>query len=337
MRLPAKYGSVYKLKGNRHRPWVARKTIGTNENGYPIYKYIAYTKTKAEALQALSEYNRAPYAGGSLTFEEAYRAMEKESEGKISYETLKHLRSAYKKAQMLYKMKMTQITVSDLRQACVEECKTASQIAIMKKMYAKVFRYAAENDVVPPERVGIVKALHIEPSSEGRKVVRKVFTPDEIEKLWEMDADIVLMLIYSGVRIMELLTLKKEDVHLEAQYFHIGRSKTEAGVRDVPIADKAIPLFERYMETESEYLVPFRGKPFIYQTFLYMKWEPWMNALGSKHTCHDTRHTCISMLTEAGTDKRVIQAIVGHRGAEITESVYTHISIDAKLEAINRI
>ena len=49
---------------------------------------------------------------------------------------------------------------------------------------------------------------------------------------------IILMLLYNGVRISEFLNLKKENVHLDEQYFDVISSKTENGIRKVPIADK---------------------------------------------------------------------------------------------------
>lgn len=48
----------------------------------------------------------------------------------------------------------------------------------------------------------------------------------------------ILVLLYSGVRISEMLDLKKENVHLNEQYFDVICSKTENGIRKVPIADK---------------------------------------------------------------------------------------------------
>ena len=47
-----------------------------------------------------------------------------------------------------------------------------------------------------------------------------------------------------------------------------------------------------------------------------------------KHRPHDTRHTCISMLTVAGVSDKVIQKIVGHKGQGVTEVVYTHFEIE---------
>ena len=54
---------------------------------------------------------------------------------------------------------------------------------------------------------------------------------------------IVLMLIYNSVRISELLDLKKENVHLEEQYFDVIDSKTENGIRKVPIANKVLEFY----------------------------------------------------------------------------------------------
>lgn len=55
------------------------------------------------------------------------------------------------------------------------------------------------------------------------------------------------MLIYNGVRVSELLNLKKENVHLSEQYFDVVDSKPENGIRKVPIADKVLPFYERWV------------------------------------------------------------------------------------------
>ena len=60
--------------------------------------------------------------------------------------------------------------------------------------------------------------------------------------------------------------------------------------------------------------------------------------LGYDQTPHCTRHTCISMLTEAHVDQTMIKKIVGHSGAmTLTERVYSHLDIETLVEAINKI
>lgn len=67
------------------------------------------------------------------------------------------------------------------------------------------------------------------------KYDRNKFEKNEIDIIWEQKEDkyyqIVLMLLYSGVRISEMLDLKKENVHLDEQYFDVICSKTENGIR----------------------------------------------------------------------------------------------------------
>lgn len=78
------------------------------------------------------------------------------------------------------------------------------------------------------------------------------------------------MLLYNGVRISEFLDLKKENVHLDEQYFDVISSKTENGIRKVPIADKVLPFYKTWFEDnpECEYLIHTpNGKHFQYQNY----------------------------------------------------------------------
>lgn len=76
------------------------------------------------------------------------------------------------------------------------------------------------------------------------------FCPTKIRIMLAEDPyyQIVLMLIYNGCRISEFLDLKKENVHLEEQYFDVIASKTENGLRKVPIADKVLPFYKAWYE-----------------------------------------------------------------------------------------
>ena len=77
---------------------------------------------------------------------------------------------------------------------------------------------------------------------------RPKFTEEEVKTLWEHQDDSIcqtaLMLIYSGVRVNELLNPKKENVHLEERYFDVVANKTKSGIRKVPIAEKVYPFYK---------------------------------------------------------------------------------------------
>ena len=135
--------------------------------------------------------------------------------------------------------------------------------------------------------------------------------------LWKHTDDntvrIVLALIYSGVRIDELLSLRREDVHLDEQYFDVTHSKTDSGVRMVPIADKVLSFYKDWMAVGADTLISRDGiRPYTYTTFRKYHWDPVLKSLRMHHTPHDTRHTCASMLTEADVKPVVIKKILGH-------------------------
>lgn len=106
---------------------------------------------------------------------------------------------------------------------------------------------------------------------------------------------VILMLIYSGVRVSELLELKKVDVHLDEKWFNIRHAKTKAGIRAVPISDKTYKYFEYwYNKNDCEYLLSTPDSaPFEYRNYYDSYWKPLLKELDIKHRPHDTRHTCV--------------------------------------------
>jgi len=139
----------------------------------------------------------------------------------------------------------------------------------------------------------------------------------------------------------EFLDLKKENVHLSEQYFDVIDSKTENGIRKVPIADKLLPFYKGWYEdgSDCEYLLHTEdGKHFKYRNYYDSYFNPLMENLKINRTPHCCRHTCISMLATAGVDQTIIKKIVGHSGAmTLTEKVYTHFDIKELVDAINKI
>ncbi len=350
MKLPNAYGSVYKLSGKRRNPWVVRKTVGWKQipeklRAYPIYEYIGYYPTKSEALQALASYNEDPYDlhAKTITFEEVYEKWSNEY-----FETIKNYngyKAAYKTSEPLHNMKFQDIKLDHLQKVVDESGKNTPTLKILKNLWGLMYDYAVVHEIVNPDKREMVRYVNISKPGNPNAFERKPFTKKAIKHLWEAETSnpylsVVLMLIYTGVRIGEMLNLQKKDVHLNKRWFYVKSSKTESGIREVPIAEKLVLFFEYWMtKDDCEYLISTPdGKPFQYRNYYDSYWIPLMKDLNlSKYTPHCTRHTCISLLTEAGVDERVIQKIVGHKGQNVTQVVYTHLDLPIKLEAINKI
>ena len=206
-----------------------------------------------------------------------------------------------------------------------------------------MFKYAVIHDIITPD-MNKTQYIDIKKAGNPNALNRKPFTKAEIDKVWKWHNtnvyfNVILILIYSGCRISELLNLKKEHVNIKERWFDITASKTDAGIRKVPISDKVLPFFEYwYNLNDCEYLISTpEAKHFVYRNYYDSYWKPLIEQMGMTHTPHDTRHTCVSLLAEAGVDDRLVKKIVGHKGQGVTQQVYTHFEIEALLDAINKI
>ena len=350
MRLPNGYGSVIKLSGNRRNPYLVRKTAGwqyDKEKDKQVQKYIiiGYAPTKAEGLQMLAEYNKNPFdiESAKITFQEVFDKWSASKFPSISQSNINGYNASYKLCGTLYNKVFKEIRLADL-QFVVDNCgKNYPTLRKLKVLFGQMYDYAMKNDICSKDYSEYVDISKFK-SKNPNKMDRNKFSKEDIERLWQQKDDkyyqIVLMLIYTGVRISELLDLKKENVQFDKQYFDVLISKTENGIRKVPIADKVLPFFEAwYHDTDSEYLLhTVDGSHFKYRNYYDSYFLPLMENLGLTQTPHCCRHTCISMLAEAKVEQTIIKKIVGHSGAmTLTEKVYTHLDIEELLNAINKI
>lgn len=344
MRLPNGYGSIYKLSGNRRKPFCVRKTVDWKDNGQPIYQYIGYYATRKEALQALVDYNENPFDlnAAKITFAEVYDKWTDQYFEKVSNSSINGTNAAYKLCESIYDMRFVDIKLVHLQKVVNDSKKNKPTLRKLKVMLGLMYEYAVVNEIVTPDKRDMVRYLYIDKGNPNA-IDRSPFKSKEIDKLWKIKdsneyVSIILIMIYTGVRIGELLDLKKEDVHLDERYIYIKSSKTASGIREVPIAEKIVPFIVSWMNRDCDYLIcSNENEHFKYRNYTDSYWKPIMETLNMNHRPHDTRHTCVSLLAAAGVDSRIVKQIVGHKGIGVTEAVYTHMELPVKLEAINKI
>ena len=351
MKLPNKYGSVYKLSGKRRNPWVARKTTGwkqilKSQKSYPIYEFIGYYPTKTEALQALANYNEDPFDlhFNTITFEEVYDKWSDEHFQKISDSNVKCYQAAFNICKNLWNMKFQEIRLDHLQNVVDASGKNTPTLKKVKIMFGLMYDYAVIHEIISQDKRDMIRYVDISKPGNPNAFDRKPFSKKAIKVVWDAESSneylsVILILIYTGLRIGELLDLEKKDIHLDERWFFVKESKTDAGIREVPIAEKIVPFFEYWISKDCDHLIctP-NNKPLTYRNYYDSYWTPLLKSLSlSKYTPHCTRHTCVSLLTEVGIDERIIQKIVGHKGQNVTQIVYTHVDLPTKLEAINLI
>lgn len=199
-----------------------------------------------------------------------------------------------------------------------------------------MYKYALENDIVTKDY-----SKFVDLGKNTDKSTRKPFTDEEIKLLWDnlgrMDfIDTVLIMIYTGMRPGEVITIENENINLEGRHF-TGGIKTEAGIdRVIPINKRIHSLIENRMNKDNKFfIVNHENKQMSYYNYYEEKWKPIMEQLELTHKPHDCRHTFATLMDNAGANKLSIKRIMGHASTDITDKVYTHKDIDQLIKAID--
>ena len=142
-----------------------------------------------------------------------------------------------------------------------------SSLKKVRSLISMVEKYALETEVItkayaPLLRIG--KHHYVRP--------HKTFSRQKINRLWSMTdqpgVDTVLILLYTGMRVGEMLALQKSDISLRQQLIRITRSKTQAGIRTIPIHHRILPLITARMDGPGAYLITDpAGKPYSYARY----------------------------------------------------------------------
>lgn len=333
------YGSVVKLGGKRRKPYAVRVTVGWTDEGKQIYQYVSYHSNKKEATIALADFNKNPYDidTARITFQEIYNTLVEKEFPELSYKTAKNYKSAYQNCKPLYDQVFRDIRKNHL-QSVIDDMESVSMAGVTKLLIQKMYKYAIENDIVTTNYAQYIKLPKKQTSTK-----KNPFTRDEINFIWDnidkiRNADIVLILLYTGMRVSELLEIEKDNVHLEERYM-VGGLKTEAGKnRIIPIHKRILPLIEKRMEqSKSKYLITNKsGSLLSYDNFRKYYMRDFLADTKVEHTIHDTRHTFISEMDRLRIDNLIIKRIVGHSDKDVTEH-YTHKNLDDLLEAIDKL
>lgn len=344
MKLPNGYGSVTKLTGKRRRPYMARITDGRvydeELQGYKLNRRVlGCYATKKDALQAIAMYNKQPYAmvDSNITFGQIYERWQKQHYSKLSESTIRSREAALKYCAPLIDMRIRDIRTESL-QAVIDACphRYATKKSICAVMHS-VYNYAIQNNLADRDYADYISIEKSEPV-----IKREIFSDEEIELLWDWQAEwevqILLILIYSGMRVNELLMRPKSDCNLSEGWIHVSNAKNKSSIRYVPIHSKIMHIIRKFYNQKSDWLVSTpSGSRVWYQGYNNRRLPVINNRLGANHRPHDTRHTFATLGHRFGLDELTLKKIMGHTPDNITQKVYTHISIEDMKYEIEKI
>lgn len=325
-RNPNGYGCVTKLSGHRTRPWCVKVTI-YDEQGHAKQTPIGYAETEEQGNILLAEYNNNPWDINreKVTLAVLFQRWSQIKLPKLGKSNAQSLKAAYKHCSKYYGVKYRSLKSYQM-QDCIDNCGCgySTQWAI-KNLFGHLDRFAFEIDLIDKMYSQIITAPPIP------ETTREPFTQEEIDALWKIKdepwVNTVLIYIYTGFRLQELLGMKTEQVNIKEWYFE-GGIKTAAGKgRIVPIHDRIKPLVKSLVDEGNKYLFTYQGKKFS-QANYYKCWDEVMQKIGADRTPHEARHTFETRLDNAGGNRKCIDMLMGHKSKDVGNRVYNHKTVE---------
>ena len=211
----------------------------------------------------------------------------------------------------------------------------------IKILFSEIAKDAVEDGVIKKDPTDSRKLFIPSKKKMVRSALKKEQYLDVIQNLGQLKGRLYLLMVLltmSGLRRGEILGLRWEDFNWDEKYILVqravtfgtgvsvvGETKTESGIRKVPIL-KELREFLEPVKQDHGYVIQARGKdePICASTFTrdWKKIKSTINIYSA--TPHVFRHTFLTLLAASGVDIKTIQAIAGHSNAEVTMRVYVH-------------
>jgi integrase len=171
------------------------------------------------------------------------------------------------------------------------------------------------------------------------------------------------VLLLTGLRPSEALALRWNDVNLDRAELRVLRKlrrpangtgwvveecKTERSRRVVPLVPLAVEALTQHRDRQAVerviagdayaahdlVFVDARGEPWRADGVTKYAWTPMLRRLKLPTVrLYDARHSCATMLLEAGVPMKVVQEMLGHASMTLTADTYSHVTPAFKRQA----
>lgn len=165
--------------------------------------------------------------------------------------------------------------------------------------------------------------------------IPEVLSEQEVTKLLNLpagartsirDKTILELLYATGLRVSELIKLKKSDVNLDAGFLIASGKRSKE--RIVPLGTYSKDAIRSYLDTENlkgALLFPNRRGGMLTRQAIWKIIRKYGIQMDKGHISpHTMRHTFATHLLEGGADLRSVQILLGHEDISTTQ-IYTHV------------
>lgn len=172
------------------------------------------------------------------------------------------------------------------------------------------------------------------------EIERILFFLENREKVSLRDKTIIYILLYSGLRVSELVNLKIQDLdRLTMMIKIVGKG---GKYREVPLKPETAEIIRVYLETErkespfatSEYLLVTQRAGKMDTDTVNKVLKKMGKTLKLVIYPHKFRHTFCTRLLKKGVDLTTVAKLAGHASIQTTASYYINTSREDKQEAV---
>lgn len=182
--------------------------------------------------------------------------------------------------------------------------------------------------------------------------------------------DGIYILFHTGLRISEFVGLTIADIDFKNRKINVDHqlqrkrnmeyiieeTKTEAGVRQIPMTDDVYECFQRIVANRKKPKVePLIGgrTGFLHldkneMPMVALHWEKYFQHIREKYnsiyrvqmptiTPHVCRHTFCSNMAKSGMNPKTLQYIMGHSDISVTLNTYTHVKFEDAEEEMKKV
>lgn len=356
---------------------------------YPNGKQI-YAKTASELRAKKKQYEEDLKEGiiaksSDLTLYEvmvAWLHSRKNSLEPTSYDNYEYIIRKHFSSSKIGSYQANSITpelISSFFSSLTEKYSQGS-VVVIRFVFNSAIKYALATNLISSFDL---KAIEMPNKREYKKQKKKIriATPEDMEKIYNealakneyghyihpMACRVLVLIMYSGLRVGEALALRWEDVEKDYSALYVNktgerirkrdekgniplhgaisvmvskRPKTDHSYRTVPLPKRVKDLLRELDEstthTKQDLVFSYKGHMVCYNSMAnaLKKMMEITDCEYKDYTIHGLRHTYGSMLIRKGVDIKIVSELLGHSNVAFTYNVYIGVLKEDKVKAV---
>lgn len=312
-------GSVYKLSGNRRKPYCAEK------NGISIGTYKTYAEAQRELDRLVDTDVNAKF---NLTFSEIYDRWKPEHYREISASQQGNYDFAFSHSAALHGRKFRDLRKSDFTSVIMtmeRDGYAKSSCEKVLQLFGQLSQWAIDENIIGKNYSKNVRTVAVQ---KKEKIPFSAAELEAIKNCSMKGIEVLRIMIATGCRGKDLFTAKLADC--KADYF-ISGSKSEAGYdRAIAVSDFGLDDYHTMVLMATvkggSKLIDGCDCDHVYENWRKRQFSDIKAALGfPEKTPYNARHTYSTAAFASGMPQDLLARQMGHEDIKTTDKIYNHV------------